>query len=453
MEIIVILVGILILAAFIFFLIEYPYYLVSLFVFLHLYSFNIEIPGPLDLRGLLSVVIFLRLVILDKNNIDLIRKSISNKLFILIIVFSLYSVVVDLINNVSLLIIIKLLVLNIVALLLGFLTIINGHGKKIIALAILISGIFATGDLIFSYFYRGALLVYKIIDVIIGKPAAYNHNFFGGLCGIALVTTFLLFITDNARKKTSYILFMVFMLGIIISTSRMTFLTTSTTLFFIIITQYKSKLNLNKVLISGLAGIILIIMVALSYKFVLTTANIKSDFADQIYWRLVEEPLSFFNEDIQEFGWDNNKVQGSIRWRIEKTLRDANVFFQQNASVVFLGFGTGGYKNIMGIEYVGTLAVRYTAHNFYTNFLSEKGIVGLILFFLFFILLMHNAIKMIKNGLIQFSFVYILFLMIFYTFGGDSNLTDKFGFILYGCVIADIIQNKKSDFKQLKNTD
>src|SRR3972149_508742 len=205
MEILIVLIGILILAAFIFILIEYPYYLVSLFVFLHLYSFNLEMPGPLDLRGLISVILLLRLLIFDKNNLDLIRASLSNKFFILIIVFSLYSALVDFFADVSLIGIVRTLVLNFAALLIGFLTILHGYGKKTIVLAIIFAGIFATGDLIYSYAFRGALMIYKIIDFLMGISQPYNHNFFGELCGYALITVLLLFITKQITKLKFFI--------------------------------------------------------------------------------------------------------------------------------------------------------------------------------------------------------------------------------------------------------
>ena len=199
MEFIFFLIGILILAAFIFILIEYPYYLVSVFVFLHLYTFNFELPGPLDLRGFISVILFMRLVIFDKKNLDLLRESISNKFFILIILFTSYSALVDYFNGISLFATSRALILNYTSLFIGFVTIINGYGKKTIILAILMAGIFSTGDLIFSYFVKGHLRIVKIIEFLLGIPSpTYNHNFFGGLCAFALITVFFLLINKKA---------------------------------------------------------------------------------------------------------------------------------------------------------------------------------------------------------------------------------------------------------------
>ena len=50
--------------AFLFMLIEYPYYLLGVFVFIVFYNYNIDLPGPLDSRGLLTLALFFRLIIL-----------------------------------------------------------------------------------------------------------------------------------------------------------------------------------------------------------------------------------------------------------------------------------------------------------------------------------------------------------------------------------------------------
>ncbi len=452
MEIILVFVGFLILAAFTFLLIEFPYYLVSIFVFLHLYNFNLEMPGPLDLRGLISVILVLRLVIFDKQNLDLIKESLSNKFFILIILFSLYSAFIDFDSGYSLFITLKLFILNVVALLLGFLTVLRGYAKRTIVLAILVTGVFAFGDLVYAYAIEGSLLIKRIIDVIISGGTYWesmNHNFFGGLCGYALITVFLLFITKKIDKVIFFVLSIIFILGIIISTSRMTFLSLTITIVLILITQQGLNINVKKVLISIFATIILFVIVTFSYSYILSAMNIKSEFADKIYFRLVEEPLSFFNEDSQKFGWDNNRVQGSMRWRMYKTLRDADLFFDQKISTILFGFGRGGYKKIGEIQFVGTESLQYSAHNFYTNLIAEIGLFGLFLFFAFFLSLLHSTLKMIKKGIIHFSLVYLLLYMLIYTFGGDASLTEKFGYILYGGIIAELIlasnQNQKSE--------
>lgn len=456
MEFIIILIGIFLLAAFLFLLIEFPYYLVSIFAFLHLYNYNLEMPGPLDLRGLISVVLLVRLLIFDKKNLDLLRESISNKFLLIIILFSLYVLLVDLLNGASLLKTVKSFILNIVALFIGFLTIYNGFGKKSIFLAIIIAGFFAVADLLYSYVVVGTLLIKKVIDAVITGGASWetwNHNFFGGLCGSALIVTFLLLITKNVNKIIAYIFITIFSLGIVISTSRGTFISVALTLIVILFTQHHIKINFRKVLISSAVGIVFLVTVAFSYSYILSAMNLKSEFTDEIYWRLVEEPLSIFSDDYQEFGWNDNIVQGTMRWRFNKYLRDIDVFFNKNLETILFGYGTGGYREIGAIEYTGWKGetLQYSAHNFYINMISEYGVFGLIFFLSFLISLLVSVIKMVKNGWLSLSLVYMLLILFISTLSGDPNLTDSFSYILFGSVSAEYLLASSLKSQQIED--
>ena len=153
--------------------------------------------------------------------------------------------------------------------------------------------------------------------------------------------------------------------------------------------------------------------------------------------------LSFFNEDYEKFDEQGFKIEGSARWRINQTFRDAGVFFSQDVSKVLFGLGTGGYTQIGEIQFRGVEAYQYASHNFYTNLVAENGVVGLLTFLLFFIPLLSKGISQIKNKRLRFSLFYLLLYMFISTFGANANLTDKFGYILYGCVIADLMMTSK----------
>jgi O-antigen ligase len=328
-----------------------------------------------------------------------------------------------------------------ISLFLGFLVIINGYTKKTIVLAIIVTGIFATADLIYSYFVLGSLRVRRIIEhFLLGETlTTMNHGFFGELVGYALIITLLSLMTKNLKKSVGYTLIIVFSLGVLISTSRSTALSVILTIAIILLTQKALEINFKKLFVSALAGLMILFVVALSYSYILKSMNISSEFSEQIYWRLVEEPLSIFKGDVQEFGLDDNKVQGSMRWRYYKYLRDVNVFFSQNANIVLFGFGAGGYKNIGEINLNNRFNRQYASHNFYTNLISEYGIIGIILFLSFFFWLLLHTLKKTKQGLLQFSLIYILISKFIITFSDDPNLTDKISFIFYGAVIAELI--------------
>ena len=151
--------------------------------------------------------------------------------------------------------------------------------------------------------------------------------------------------------------------------------------------------------------------------------------------------MSFFGEDVQHFSPHGQKVEGSIRWRINQTFRDADVFLHQKNNTILFGFGNGGHEKIGLVQFTsGTKeAYQYAAHNFYTNLVSEIGLVGLILFFIFFLPLLYYGMKMIKKGKLSFSLIIILLYMFIDTIGSSPDLTDKVAYILFGCVIAEFM--------------
>lgn len=450
---IIILAGILIFSGFAFLLIEKPYYLVSVFVFLHLYDVNIPLPGPLDLRGLISIALFLRLVFFDKKNVDLIKESLSSKLTILLIIFILYTNAIYFLTGSSIFMTIKVLVLNIVAFLIGYLTIRNGYGKKTIVTAIVLTGILATADLIYTYLVKGSLACIRIIDSLLGINTLYNHNEFGLLCGEALIITILLNIYKQIDKRTFFILFSISSLGVLISTSRMVIIATIVTLVLIFFFQNEFKINFRKVFSISFVGATLFVIVIFSYSYILSAMNLPTEFADQIYWRLVQEPLSFLGDDTQKFTTQGNEFEGSMTWRIDKVGRDIGVFFAQKNSVVFFGFGQGGYFKIGRIQFKKGNIFQYASHNFYTNLIAETGTIGLFLFLLIPISTIFYGIKMIKKGKLHFSFIYLILYLFVFSFGASSDLTNKYAYILYGCIVADFIAvlYSKKQINQLEN--
>jgi O-antigen ligase len=447
MDIILILSGIFIFTAAIFISIEFPYYLVSVFLFLHLYDFNLELPGPLDLRGLLSLLIFLRLIVFDKENLNLIRENLTNKFIVMILLFTLFSFLVDFFNGVKLSQSIKNDILNLVTFFIGFVTILSGKAKQTIIIGIFLAGIVSTSDLIFSYFYTGGLYVKRIVDILMGGiNTRLNHNFFGEICGEALIVSVTLLIYQKKKNILYLILTVVFLLGILISTSRMTFISTFSTILVLLITQKAIQFNLKRVLATGFIFIVIVGTVAVSYTYILNAMNVESKFADQIHYRLIEEPLSIFQDDVQKYGLDDNKVQGTMRWRYYKILEDGDKFFNQNISKILFGFGAGGYTKIGRIQFHAQIntAYQYAAHNFYINTISEIGVVGLLIFLIFFFSLIYTVLKLVRQNLLKNSLVFLLLYMLFYTFGGDPKLTEKFGYLLYGAIIAEYILTLKA---------
>ena len=170
-----------------------------------------------------------------------------------------------------------------------------------------------------------------------------------------------------------------------------------------------------------------------------------SKLADQIYYRTIEEPLSFLDDDVKTFSNKGQVKKSSMKWRINKTLRDSKVLLNQDIPFLLFGLGQGGYSEIGEVEFRGYEIKRYSSHNFYTNFVAERGIIGLILFLSFLLMLLYTGIKRIKEGRIEFSLVYLVLFLFINSFGASVSLDDEFGYILFGSIIADIFQSTNID--------
>ena len=154
----------------------------------------------------------------------------SNRFYILILLFTIYTGLVYHFTGSTILFIVKLMMLNMIGLWLGLITVYRGNEMKTIVLTYLITGIVSATDLVYSYFTKGKLRIVRIIDLLTGFGHTYNHNFFGSVCAQALTIAVLLIIYKRIPKKNFYALLIIYSLGILISTSRMTILTVTVTL-------------------------------------------------------------------------------------------------------------------------------------------------------------------------------------------------------------------------------
>ena len=454
MEIIFGLAIILIFVAFVFFIIEYPYYLVSIFVFLHIYNFNLELPGPLDLRGMISVLLVFRLVLFDRDNLKVIINSLSNKYFILIIALSFYIIVIDVFNGIRITKTIKPMILNFSSLLIGFVTIINGYGKRTIILAICLTGVMAAADLVYSRSTLDILRVRRILVMIVkgGEKNTLGHNFFAVLCGYSFIMTLSLLLVKHINKLVGISLLSICMFGILISTSRMTFLTVTITSVLVLITQYKLDINFRKIISISLFSIGFIVIIGLSYSYIFSAMNLDTELADKIYYRIIEEPLSLLSEDVVNYSESGNIKHSTVQWRMNKTWRDLNVIFEQDIENLVFGFGKGGYSNIGATEFRGFTQHKFAAHNFYTDTLAEIGLIGLFIILSIIVLLTVNSIKLIKMGHLPYTLGYVLLYMLVNSIGANVSLTDEFGYLLFGSVIADVIQVVEVEYSQEEAT-
>ncbi len=427
--------------AFLFFLAEYPYHLVGFFIFIINYDYNYELPGPLDLRGFLTLAFFLRIIVFDKENLNLILNLlITNRLFLLILFFGIYFAIVTYINTNSYLAPIRMFIFEEVGLLLGFITVYKGYAKKAFFSGIIFAGIFSTADLIYSYtISSGTFFNRRILDVLSKSDfdAFLNHNVFGMLIGIAIVTTFMVAIIKQINKILSFLLFAIFGIGILISTSRGTLLAVFVSFFVGLIVLPKHLIDFKKIIIVGLKSLLFFSLIIGGYLIFIKSINMDSKFADEIYYRLIEEPQSIFEGKSKEFTSSGSIKVGTIEWRMNQASRDLGVFFNQPLSTQLLGYGEAGYTKIGQKEWTNKgLLQQYASHNGFVLIIIERGLLGLFIFIVVFIYLLFVSIKSFRKDTSVFPFFIIIVFYLVFSYGAQAQLLGRFAYILFGAIIA-----------------
>lgn len=432
----------------IFVLIEYPYHFIGIFIFIIYYQFNIELPGPLDLRGWLTIILLFRLIVFDKENLrTIIELLIRNNVFLFLLVFEILLITITISNGFKFLKPVRMFVFQMIGFSLGFIAVYRGYTKQVFFTAIIATGIIGAIDLAYSYgtSSSSALYVTRVLDVFLKSEYSteLNHNIFGLFNGIALCITYVMFISKQIRTKLSIVLILIFGTGILLSTSRATLITVVFSIIISTIFLPKDQIDVKKIVKFGFAGIALFIVIASTYLITLKALNVDSKFTDKVYHRLVEEPISLLEGKKSYIKEGQNFREGSMSWRIGKALRDFNEFSKLEVSKQLTGFGAGGYSQI-GEEEFDRWGFKYqiSSHNGIVTIIIERGIVGLLLFILLNVFLLNYSVKSFRKNSKEFPFYIFLIFTIINTFGSSSILLSRFGFIIMGGIIGQSLYQK-----------
>ncbi|MFW9928916.1 MAG: O-antigen ligase family protein [Candidatus Thorarchaeota archaeon] len=438
----------------IFFIIEKPYVAATLLVFSFVYRFNLNLPGPFDVRAYLTIFLFARLVIFDKQNFLIVRKYLFLDFkWILIVIFILLNFFVTYTYYGDLRYQIQYLVLLTISLILGFIIIINGQGKKVFLGGIVLAGVLTTIDIVWSTLTYSSLQIRSLFKMVLlhesfTEHSAYNQNPMGLICSYALILTFAFLIKKQISKVVSIGLILLFSLGLLISTSRSSLIAVILVISIILVVQKEVQFNINKLLTTFIGVIIFFASFYFIYHAILESGQFKSSFIDQTYYRLYEEPLSLIEGNKGKVFDEYGKLkEGNARVRKERTTRDFLKYTRLDLKSQLFGIGQGGYvaKNF-GEDYF--LVVPTEAHNGYINILVERGLIGLAIYILIIIILSFQSFSLLRKGLINTPLIYVLLTLIFYAIAQNSELTDSLAFLFFGAVIAN---TKEASVRELKN--
>ncbi|MBK7105262.1 MAG: O-antigen ligase family protein [Ignavibacteriae bacterium] len=438
MEILIYTVAVLVVAVVLFLLVEQPYFLIAPLTFATFYVFNIEIPFPIDSRGLLVLLIFLRLYIFDKENMVLVNDHLfRNKIFLMIIFFLIFELIVPISEGEKFISYLKEILLIIVSVIIGFLGMQNNIGKKSFLIGLFFAGILSSIDLIFTFFTTGELNIIRVIDLLMGNKVIGNHNYPGLLSGVAFLFAYICLSRNIFNKFLMFAVMVFLFIGMLFSTSRSTLGGVIFVFFMINFFERDFRVKIKRIYLS--IFILLLLYVGGLFYFQFTgIPNNRFTFQGVFYYRLYSEPLQYFGKSQLSFNpYTGELIEGSMNFRSEKWKKDLLKFFKNDPAHQFFGLGPGGYLEISEKVYNkwNNVKGQYAAHNGYIFILIERGFLGLFLFLAIIITLSFYLLKKSFYSEVQFPFVYLFIAIVFYSIGQNSELTSRFVFMLIGGLI------------------
>lgn len=443
MEIIIYTLALFVVGIVVFLLIEQPYKLSSIVIFMMLYQFNVETPLPLDSRGLLTLLLFVRLYFFDKDNIEIVNNNLlTRSYFWLIIVFLVMLLIFPIVNSEKIVILIKDIVLASVNVVLGFLFVKNKSGQLSLVFGILLAAFFSSVDLIFTFSTTGSLQIIKLLDTLLGRePVLLNHNYPGLLASLGLFSIYFLWYRTRMNKILLIILTSLFSLAVLISTSRSAIL--AFIIVFIMASFFESDLKHNLKKIVPMGAVLLLFLVGFFFAYNIFFVSVSQDsYLDKIYYRLYQEPFELLTGEASEFDkLSGQRIKGSMTFRAERWQEDFTKFTKLDLENQLFGLGPKGYLQIAERVYKqsGYLRHQLASHNGYLLILLERGIVGLTIFMFLIISLSFKGIKISSEGGSIFPMIYILLIMAIYSFAQNSELTSPYTYLILGSVIGNIV--------------
>jgi len=292
------------------------------------------------------------------------------------------------------------------------------------------------------------LNVVRLVDAILGRHMrSMNHNFPGMLSTMGIFFVFLMY----ARKEASRILLLFIGLflfaGLILSTSRSGLFALIVIIILMNFMEEDLQRNLKRMVMLVVGLVILLVVFFFTYNAFLKTQG-KPQFVDEIYYRLIGEPLQIVGLGNSNFDiYSGKKIQGSMTFRAAKWHEDFNKFKDFSLSIQMFGVGPHKYLTIARKEYrnEGNLRRQLEAHNGYLIILVERGILGLILYLLIIVTMSISAFKIIQLYQLKVPVIYLYLFIVFYSFAQNSELVGVYSYLLMGGILGNIYSAKSDD--------
>ena len=442
MSIVIILGGII----FLYLLVTKPEVIAVLFFTITIADINFELGGlPLNARALIGLAIFGRTIISEKN--DWQRGFITNSNILLIIGFTLYTILVTAFNDLITASFIKQSFLTLIAVYCGYYYYMKEGNLRFLKISLILAGLICFLDLGYTYKEYGQFPVQRVYHWLMKVPIEYdedgniveiiNHNFYGLVCGMSFVVILNGFINSKSPNKLILLLLPVMFLGVLMSTSRSTLLGIIVISIVLIFRELKHRERAQKavLLITMAIGILFLSL------FLFTTLQsyftLENDFIERITQRLVDEPVAVFNKHL---GMNYNaQALEAMDWREEASADAFNAFMNLHPLEQVFGIGYWGFI----VRDLGRTGIN--PHNGFLLLLIESGIVGLLVYAFLIVSIIRRSLKV--NTHIS-PLVTTLIFVIFYCIGQNGELTSSITFLFITNLIAEneylALQNQTS---------
>ncbi|MDP4208593.1 MAG: O-antigen ligase family protein [Bacteroidota bacterium] len=361
---------------------------------------NINIETGIDgfnFRSLFTIAVIIRLIGMSLINKDLLLRLISNKYIISIFLIRFYFFLTTSLNGLYSFENLKWILLDYLLILITFCLFDKNKSINII-ISILIAGLICFTDLVYTYLFFDGFPVRRLISAVLGENIATNHNFFGYICGVSLII--VLQFWELFRKQKFYyyallILAIIYITGIIISTSRSALLGILVIFVFFVLNSSANKTFLKSFFKIGIS--ILIILPFVSSIFI---SRLDDNIITKLKNRIIDEPVAMYEKHTG--GNYNEEDLDSGEWRKESSGNAIENYEKLNLIEKFIGIGRGGYLK-------RNLGDGLSTHNGYLLILMEYGALGLIFYVTFLIFLVISAFKYRFYAPYYLILVYILF--------------------------------------------
>ena len=412
-----------------------PELLLVLFFTLTIAAVNFDIPGTsIKFRPILAAILIFQSFF---NQINKVPQYPFRRNVLALSLFFLYCIFLSWGMETFTAEIAKLLLLSAVSAYLGFYAFQFKNDASIIIKSIVFAGFICFADVLYTYVVIGNFPVQRLFNLLLPDTETLeslndtNHNFYGFICGIGFLLMLNEGIKNHFIQPIKYLISMpVLLLGVLMSTSR-------SALFGVTIAiiglcwMYFGKQEYRK-LMSGfiVKGFLTLLGALIAFVLIQNLFALENAFIDNIYFRLVEEPIAVFRKysgqsyDIQQLD--------AMDWRAESAAIAWQVYLHLPPWKQLFGVGIGGYlQNNLGHN-------ELNPHNGYLYLLIESGLIGCLLYFSLVFLMIKDALQ--KNTISSLLLV-MLFIM-FYSAGQNDELITASAMITISSLISENSQIK-----------